>query len=77
MLGSDEVMQVVPQKLGAALPSVSVKDGEELDLKLGLLVAVWLDARLFKVKHDRYSVLVVVSDQAIVRVRPVGDHVWS
>ena len=52
-----------------------VEDGEELDLKLGLLAAVRLNAGLLEVEHDRDAVLVVVADEAVVRVGPVGDHV--
>ena len=52
-----------------------VEDGEELDLKLGLLAAVRLNAGLLEVEHDRDAVLVVVADEAVVRVGTVGDHV--
>ena len=40
-------MQVITQKLSAPLSTMTIEDGEELDLEFGLLVAVWLDARLF------------------------------
>ena len=52
-----------------------VEDGEELDLKLGLLTAVRLNARFLEVEHDRDAVLVVVADEAVVRVRTVGYHI--
>jgi hypothetical protein len=45
-------VQVVSQEFGAALSTMSIKDSEELNLKLGLLAAVWLDARLFQVEHN-------------------------
>ena len=54
---------------------MTVKNGEELNLKLGLLVAVWFNAWLFKIKHDRYPVLVVITDETIVSICSVGNHV--
>ena len=70
-------MKVVTEELSATLTAMSVKYGEELDLELGLLVAVWLKSWLLEVKHNRDSVLVVVSDQSIVGVCSVSDHVRS
>ena len=49
---SDEVMEVVSEKLGATLAAVAIKNGEKLYLKLRLLAAVRLYARLFQVEHD-------------------------
>lgn len=68
-------MKVVAEELSAALATMTVKNGEELNLKLGLLVAVWFNAWLFKIKHDRYPVLVVITDETIVSICSVGNHV--
>ena len=68
-------MQVVSQELGAALPTVTVEYREELDLKLWLLVAVGLDARLLQIKDDRDPIFVVVAHEAVVSVCSVRDHV--
>lgn len=69
-------MQVVPQELSTALASVTIKNGEKLDFEARLLGASRLDAWLFQIEHDRYSVLVVIPYKAIVRVSPVGYHIW-
>ena len=42
-------MKVVTEELSATLAAMSVKYGEELDLELGLLVAVWLKSWLLEV----------------------------
>ena len=55
---------------------MSIEYCEELDLEFGLFRAVRLDARLFKVKHDRDSVLVIVANQSIVSVSSIRNHVW-
>ena len=55
---------------------MTIKNGEKLDFEARLLGASWLDAWLFQIKHDRYSVLVVIPYEAIVRVSPVGYHIW-
>ena len=70
-------MKIVSQKFGATLSSMSIEDSKELYLKLWLLCAIWLDARLFKVQNNRDSVFIVVSNQAIVCVSTIGYHIWK
>ena len=65
-------MQVIAKKLGASMATMTVKNGEEgrlFDARCQRLVR--LRARLLEVKHDRYSILVVVPRSAVVRVRCV------
>jgi len=69
-------MEVVAEELGATLSAVPVKDCKELDLVLWLLVAVRLQSRFLQVKNDRDAIFIVVSDEAIVGVGPIGYHVW-
>ena len=68
-------MKVVSEELCAALATMSIENRKELYLKLRLFRAIWLDSRLLEVKHYRNPVLVVISNQAIVSVRTVGDHI--
>jgi hypothetical protein len=42
-------VEVVSEKLGAPLASMSIEDSKELDLELRLFRAVWLNARLLEV----------------------------
>ena len=69
-------MQMVSKELGAALTTMSIENGKELYLVLRLLRTVRLDAWLLKVEHNRYSVLIVISDEAIMGVRTVSNHIW-
>ena len=71
----NEVVKIVSQKLRTTLSTMSVEYCEELNLELWLLVAVWLDAWLFEIKNNRYSIFVVVTDKAVVSVCSVCDHV--
>ena len=69
-------MQMVSKELGAPLPTMTIENGEELYLELRLLRTVRLDSGLLKVEHNRYPVLVVISDEAIVGISSVSNHVW-
>ena len=67
-------MQVVPQVVGTGRPTVTIEDTEEADLG-PLDLKVLLALGLQYVQYDGDSVLVVVSDDALVSVRSVGlDH---
>ena len=54
---------------------MTIEDSEELNLKFWLLITVRLDSGLLQVEHYADSVLIVVSDQAIMSVGSVGNHV--
>ena len=69
-------MKVVSEELRAALATMSIENREELYLKLRLFRGIWLDSRLLKVKHYGNPVLIVISDEAIMGVRTVRNHVW-
>lgn len=62
-------MQVITKELSASVATMTVKNSEE-----GCLLDAWcqrlvrLRARLLEVKHDRYSVLVVVPRGTVVCV---------
>ena len=68
-------MKVVSEEFCAALATVTVENCKELYLKLRLFRAIWLDSWLLEVEHYRDPVLVVISDQTIVSVRTVCDHI--
>jgi len=68
-------VKIVPEEFSAALASVAVEYRKELDFLLGLFGIVWLKARLFEVKNDRYSVFVVVAEDAVMRVGTVRQEV--
>lgn len=74
-LRRNHVVQIVPEEFSAALASVAVKYRKELYFLLRLFGIVWLKARLFEVKHDRYSVFVVVAEDAVMRVGSVRHEV--
>ena len=69
-------MKVVSEELRAALTAVSIKYRKELYLKLRLLRAIGLNSWFLKVKYNRYPVLIVISDKAIMCVCSVRNHVW-
>lgn len=54
---------------------MAIENRKELDLELRLLGAIGLNTRLLKVKHDRYSILIIVSNQPIMCVSTIRDHV--
>ena len=56
---------------------MTVEDGKELYLMLRLLLAVRLNSGLLEVKHDTDSILIVITDEAIVSIRSVSDHVGN
>ena len=68
-------MKVVSEELRAALASMSIENRKELYLKLWLFRAIWLNSWLLEVKHYRNPVLIVISDQAIVSVRTISNHI--
>ena len=74
-LRSHIVMQIVSQEFGTAMSTMTIENGEELNLEFRLLGAIGLNARLLKVKHDRYSILIIVSDQSIMCVSTIWNHV--
>ena len=53
------------------MTTMAVKDGEEG--ALGPAIALFL-RRLLHIEHDRHSVLVVVSDNALVGIGCIGLH---
>ena len=71
----NEVVKIVSQKLRTTLSTMSVEYREELNLELGLLTAVQLNAWLLEVEDDADAVFIVISYQAIMSVRPVRYHV--
>ena len=69
-------MKMVSEELGAALTAVSIKNRKELYLILWLFRAIGLYSWFLKVKYNRNPVLVIISDEAIVGIRSVRNHVW-
>ena len=65
----NELVQVVPQEISARVASVPVEHSEET--ALGPVLNVLLGGRLHDVEHDAHTVLVVVSDDPLVRIRCV------
>lgn len=70
----DELVQVVPQEVCACVATVAVENAEEG--ALGPVFDVLFAWRLHDVEDDADSVLVVVSDDALVGVRCVADD-WA
>ena len=70
-------MEVVSEKLGAPLASMSIEDSKELDLELRLFRAVWLNARLLEVQNDADPILIIVPNQPIVGVGSICNHVGA
>lgn len=66
----DELVQVVAQKVGAGVSSVAIEDAEEA--ALWPMLDVLLGGRLHYVEHNTYAILVVVSDDTLVRVGRVA-----
>ena len=54
---------------------MAVEDGEELNLMLWLLFAVRLNTRLLEVKNDADPVLIVVTNETIMSIRSISNHV--
>ena len=62
-------MQVVSEEVSAGMTTVTIKYGEEGTL--GPAIAFFL-RRLLHVKNDRYSVLIVVAHNTLIRVCSIG-----
>ena len=63
----DEVVKIVAKVVSTGSPTVPIEDAEEADLgplNLQVLLALWLQ----DVQDDRDSVLIVVSDDALVSI---------
>ena len=56
---------------------MAVEDGEELNLMLWLLFAVRLNTRLLEVKNDADPVLIVVTNETIMSIRSISNHVGN
>lgn len=69
-------MKVVTKELCAALASMTIENGEELDFLLRLLRVVGLKSRLLEVENNRDSVFIVISKNAVVGVGTVRDEIW-
>ena len=67
----DEIVQVVSEVVSAGSSAVTIKHSEEADLR-PLDVRVLLALGLQDVQDDGHPVLVVVTNDALVRVRGVG-----
>ena len=67
----DEIVQVVSEVVGAGSSAVAIKHSEEADLR-PLDVRVLLALGFQDVKDDGHPVLVIVTDDALVRVGGVG-----
>lgn len=57
------------------MSSMSIKNCKELDLVRWLLLAIESQSWLLEVKNYRNSVFIVVSEDPIVSVCPVCDHI--
>ena len=68
-------MKVVPKKFGATLTAVAIKNGKELDLFLRLFGIIGLEPRLLEIEHDRNPIFIVVPENAIMRICPVGHEI--
>lgn len=68
----NELMQVVSQEVSAGVAAVPIEDSEEA--ALGPVLDIFLGRRLHDVQDDADPVLVVVSDNALIRVRGVSHY---
>lgn len=66
----DELMQIVSQEVGASVATVTVKNAKEAAFRPFL--NVFLDRRLHDVQDNADSVLVVVSNDALVGIRSIA-----
>jgi hypothetical protein len=62
----DELMQIISQEVSARISSVAIKYTKEA--ALWPVLNVFLGRRLHDIEHDADSVLVVVSDDSLVRI---------
>ena len=63
----DEVMKIIAQVVGTGCSTMAIEDSEETDLRpfnVQVCFTLWLE----DVENDRDSVLIVLSDDALVRV---------
>lgn len=65
-------MEVITEKIGAGVAAVAVKNAEEA--ALWPVFDVFLGRRLHDVQHDAYSILVIVSNDALVCVCGVANY---
>ena len=63
----DEVVKIIAKVVSTGSPTVPIKDTEEADLR-PLNLQVLLALRLQDVQDDRNSVLIIVSDDALIGV---------
>jgi len=57
------------------MTTMPIEDCEELDLKLGLLGAVRLNARLLQIQNNTNAVLIVVTHQTVMCIGAVSNHI--
>jgi hypothetical protein len=69
----DELMQVVPQEVCAGVASVPIEDTKETTL--GPVCDILLGWRLHDIEDDGHTVLVVVTDDTLVRVGSISHYV--
>jgi len=68
---NDEIVQIVSKIVSAGGAAVAVEYSEEANLRpldIEVLLVLWLQ----DIQNDRHAVLVVVSDDSLVRVRRIG-----
>ena len=68
----DELMQIISQEVSARISSMAIKYTKEA--ALWPVLNVFLGRRLHDIEHDADSVLVVVSDDSLVRIRSVPNY---
>ena len=68
----NELMQIISEKVSARISTMSVKYTKEA--ALWPVFDVLLGGRLHDIEHDADSVLVVVSDDSLVRIRSVPNY---
>ena len=68
----DELMQIISQEVSARISSVAIKYTKEA--ALWPVLNVFLGRRLHDIEHDADSVLVVVSDDSLVRIGSVPNY---
>lgn len=68
----NELMQIISQEVSACISSMSIKYTKEATL--WPVLNVFLGRRLHDIEHDADSVLVVVSDDSLVRIGSVPNY---
>ena len=76
-LARNVIMQIVSKKLSTSLATMTVENRKELYLKLRLFFTVRLESRFFKVENNAYAIFIIVSDQAVMSIGAVCNHVWN